>query len=267
MANTYAANSGFKDEVAFTEGNLVMADLNSEDVREEDFNEIGSITEFSFSNTFTETTVKETRTGLGNITNNIITDKETEVTITMKSITAYNLNLALLGSSVEQAAATSQSVTKTLKAGFVYDLGEQLIDSSTIVITDNATGAITYEEGKNYVVDDSGLIKILTEAQQTAAGAVENITAAGVLSDIAFDSVDSTAVQAFTQNQINKYCVFGGINKVDGKFYKVIVPKLSLQPSDGVGFISPDAETLITVTAKCLTSPAYPTISPFKVIK
>lgn len=266
MANTFAANSGFQDEVAFTEGNLVMADLNSEDVREEDFTEIGSITEFSFSNTFTETNVKETRTGKGNITNSIITDNETTLTITMKSITAYNLNLALLGSSTAQVV-TSQTKTKTLKANFVYDLGDQLIDASSIVIVDTATGAVTYVENVNYVVDGSGLIKILTEAQQTANGADDIIAAAGVECEIAFSSIDSTKIQAFTQNSIKKYCVFGGINKVDGKFYKVIVPKLSLQPSDGIGFISPDAETLITVTAKALTSPAYPAASPYSIIK
>lgn len=265
MAQTFAQNAGDKDVIAFTEGNLVFADLDENGIAGDEFTEVGSLTEFSFSQSFVENEIKETRSGFGNITENFITDKQVEVTLTIQSITAYNLRNAMLGELTENTGGVSATVERSVKGGKTYLLSNEMIDRSTIVVADDATTpTVTYELGKNYDLDNTGLLKILPEAIQTARGAATVLPDATPTTVFAtFTTVDSSKIQAFKVNTIKKYAVFGGINKVDGKFYKIVVPEFSINPSDTLPFLSPDANQTITITAKALFSSVYPDQSPF----
>lgn len=259
------------EDYLVTEGVGSVSSIDANDTISSGFRNLGSLTSVNFSHDITELEIKETMTGNGLTTASLVTDKNVEVTLTFKNFSVENYELFTLGNitTVAGAPATETNVTAYVNAegdaSYGIFNGGRLIDASTLVITDNATGAITYEEGKNYEADGAGYA-IYSVADQTAKGAANIINDSDAL-DFAYTLEAQKKVQAFQKNSIEKFFSFNGINKITGENISVIIPKLSINPSDGIEFLSPDAEGTTTITAKALTSKAYPDSAPYSISK
>ncbi len=262
--NSLQSKIGNTDEYLVTEGLAMIAPIDAQDQISGAFRNVGSLTDLTISHTFTEVEIKETQTGEGNTAASFITDKEVEVSFTIKDFSAENFQLLSLGDSTAVPAAAGEAGTQTVDPEGYYRIGK-LITSSTFVLTDDGA-TITYEEGKNYEVDDGGYFFIYSEADQTAKSAA-NIIGAATVVDYTYDVPAQTQVDGFTNNTLNNYFSFDAVNKLTGEHVLVELPKVAINPSDAVPFLSPDAEGTATITAKAIISKAFPDFGSYRVSK
>jgi hypothetical protein len=262
---------GIGDKVASNEKFLVSEGVgllslinSSTDAKVGGMRDLGSLTEVSFSHTFSEVEIKETRSGNGNTAASFITDKEVEVTLTFKSFEADNLVLFTLGDLTSIASAVAKTGSQTVDTGWYYQL-DDLADFSTnaFVLTGNG-GTPVYEEGKNYEIDGSGTFHIYSDSIQTSKGAAVNIADATEVF-YTYDVPAYSKVVAFKNNVLNRYFSFNSIDKITGEHIRIDVPKLALNPSDSINFMSPDAEGVTTITAKALVSKTYTDSFPYSI--
>lgn len=256
--NSLQSKIGTTDEYLVTEGLAMIAPLDEQDVISGGFENLGSLTDISFSHTFTEVEIKETQTGNGLTAASFITDKEVEVSLTFKSFSAKNLELLSLGSSTINTATTGQTGSQVIgEQGKYYRMGN-LVDSSTTAPVFTGTGGTpTYVEGTDYEYDDGGYFFVIEGGAITANSEVE----------YTYDTPEYTDIQAFQNNVLNKFMSFDAVNKLTGEHVLIEVAKLAINPSDAIPFLSPDAEGTATLTAKALVSVAYPDLAPYNVKK
>lgn len=273
MANkSLAKKIGNQDEYLVAEGTLVVADADASGNILSAFRRVGSLAEFSFSHEVDETEIRESESGNSKITETIYNNPTATLTMGLRSFTGPNYNIMTLGNSTDKTAAVAETQTNiTVKAGEVHSVGTIITtDTNPFVMTDNATGLITYEEGKNYEVGESGLFEIYSEAQQTNLGAANIIDATtGVVVDITYDTPLAEEIQAFQNNVVYKALQFGVVKKSGGQSeeFLVKVPLIAISPSDGISFLSPEDPAVATVTGKCLDSKINPAQSPYVIIK
>lgn len=262
--NSLQSKIGTADEYLVSEGLALIAPVDDQDAISGAFSNIGSVTECSISNTFTEVEIKETQTGNGLTAASFITDKEAELTLTLKNFSKETLKLLSLGSSVSLAAATGETGTETVDPEGYYRIGK-LVEANTFVLTGTG-GTPVYEEGKNYEVDAGGFYFIYSEAKQTEKGAAVNIAAATAV-EYTFDTPAFDQIKGFDNNVLNNFFSFDAVNKLTGEHVLIEIPKLSINPSDTIPFLSPDAEATATITAKAVISKAYPEMGSYRISK
>lgn len=263
--NSLQSKIGTTDEYMVNEGIALVAPIDSTtDGITGGFRNLGSVADISLSHTFTEVEIKETQTGNGNTAASFITDKEVEITMTLKSFSKENFKLLSLGNSTSLTAATAEAGTQTVSPESYYRIGK-LVEASSFVLTDDG-GVITYEEGKNYEVADGGYFYIYSEAKQTEKGAAEIISADTVV-DYTYNTPDFDQIVGFANNSLNNFFSFDAVNKLTGEHVLIEIPKLSINPSDAIPLLSPDAEATATLTAKCIISKAFPEMGVYRISK
>lgn len=256
MANL-AAQMGTKDEFLINEGSAYIAFVDEFDKINTSMFSLESLADVSFSHTYTTLDIKETQSGNGNVALSLPLDKTVEVTLTLKNFSEKTLKLLMLGSSTLNEAATSKEKQIDIyDKDAYYDINE-LLDESKELIVQNEDKTTDYVLNTDYKYDDSGIIYI------TADSSIEENS---VLT-LTFDTVEYSNIQAFTQSSLSVYLTFNAISKADGKYSTVKIGKLSINPSDAIPFLSPDAEGTATITGKALVSSAYPELSPYSVKK
>ncbi len=262
--NSLQSKIGTTDEYLVTEGLALLAPIDTTDAISGAFKNVGSVTDLSLSHTFTEVEIKETQTGNGNTAASFITDKEVELTFTIKNFSKENFKLLSLGNSTTLAAATGVTGSATVDPEGYYRVGK-LIENGTFVFTD-VGAATTYEEGINYDVDDGGFFYIYSTAKQTELNAAAIISAASDV-EYTYNTPDFDQIVGFANNSLNNFFSFDAVNKLTGEHVLIEIPKLSINPSDAVPFLSPDAEATATITAKAIISKAYPEMGVYRISK
>ncbi len=96
------------------------------------------------------------------------------VNLLLEDINLANLQLVMQASLNAIALDSAKSTVREVRLGRKSYLGT--LNTTITSLTDTATGLITYEEDKNYVVSKAnGAVYWMTDAEQTAAGAVVNL--------------------------------------------------------------------------------------------
>jgi hypothetical protein len=265
MANGIGDKVASNDKFLVSEGVGAIGLIDgTTDARIGGLTDLGSLTEVSFSHTFSEVEIKETRSGNGNTAASFITDKEVEVTLTFKSFSAQNLVLFTLGDLTAVAAQVAKTGGETVDTEKFY-IVDDLVDLTNNAFALTGTGGTpVYEEGKNFEVDSGGMYYIYSEAVQTSKSATVNISDATVV-EFTYDVPDYSKIVAFKNNVLNRFFSFNSIDKITGEHIRIDVPKLALNPSDSINFMSPDAEGVTTITAKALVSKTYTDSFPYSI--
>ncbi len=107
---------------------------------------------------------------------------------------------------------------------------------NSVVVTDS-TGATTYTENTDYVVDaDAGMIKPLSSG---SIGEGDSM-----LVDYAYGALSGDKITGATQPLVNVAIIFSGKNVYTGEAARVEVFKASIRPSSAVDFLSEDTQEL-----------------------
>lgn len=196
------------------QGNLLLAEIVNGVVQ--GFRHVGNVPALTI--TGEQTTLEHKESTSGQRATDLRLTQETKVGM---NFTAENMdadNLALL-SYGDKASVTGASVTaEVITARLGYTIGLAHIDVSNVVVTDNATGTVTYVEGTDYTVNaEVGSINVLSTG---------NISDAELL-DVDYDFGDQTEVRALTQSRKTYAARFEGLNTVDGKAVLVEINKVS----------------------------------------
>jgi hypothetical protein len=176
---------------------------------------LGNVSALAISNSVTSFDHRESITGQRAIDLRLTQALDINLAMTVESFTNENIALALFGDVDTVASAVGATITTPpVLLGFVYPLDK--LNVSNVVVTDNATGLITYVEGDNYALDAaSGSIRVFTAAEQAAAGAANLIAASDVL-DVEFDHEAQFLINAQTQPRPEIALRFEGLNTAKG---------------------------------------------------
>lgn len=162
---------------------------------------------------------KECITGQRAIDLRIVTEINVTVSLEVESLTADNLALAFFGN---QTAVTAGSVTDEAVTAVIPAAGEtntivalEHIKVSNVVVTDAATGMITYADDSvaangNYLLDaDAGSIAFL---DATAQGAASDAISDGDELHVSYDYDAYVLFDALTTAAPEKWLRFEGLN-------------------------------------------------------
>jgi len=188
--------------------------------------------------------------GVRSLADEFISERSGTLNITLQSAHAENLKIALFATSnkLSASAGTDETIAVKVYTDGTNRLGNRFILSLTEV-TDG--DLITYEEGKNYVIEYS-TIYILSVAEQTAAGAA-NIIDDGDVIEITGKFMETIVLNGFTVDKIETAMIFTGFNISKGQKnpLELYCPRLSFLPSSfdllsdaGFGTISLSASIL-----------------------
>lgn len=188
---------------------------------------------------------KESQSGSRAIDLSIVQEKKGTFTFTVEELSLANIALGFWGDVVDVSAGTAVTATITAKLGYKVPIrGRNNLTS--VVITDNATGLITYEFGatenaagsKNGYYDAVyGTVYVFPTATQTSRGAAANITE-GQLLDVDFNSGAVQRVEAFTVSSQERFLRFEGLNTIDDSPVMIEIPKASFDPLTGYNLIN-----------------------------
>ena len=228
--------------------NLALIDYNDAVVSV--FKDVGTVSEITLTPANDKIEKKEYQSGKNNTVCENVISSDVEVSIVFTDLSSENIARFVYGDLVNNAASAAQTITKAVKIGGSTPLGKVLTDTTAIVVTDNATGAITYEEGKNYEIS-GGSIYVYSDAEQTANGAANNISEDEVL-DIVADLAEYDNIQAFTKSDLKLAGYFEGVNSAMGdKTITFDFPKMSFDPAE-LSVITPEEYGEVTVSGKLL---------------
>ena len=172
-----------------------------------------------------------------------VTQKTVTAAITMEEFSAQNLNLVLMGGTLETATQEGTPLTGvevTTVAGQFVSISEGTLRLSDIVVTDAASDpTTTYVEGTDYIVnEEAGLIMALSDG---------NISGICFVSATVADLTTST-VKALTESSVSGELWFVG-NPDVGPNWQVKGWQVELSLSGELSFISDDLAQ-ITVDAE-----------------
>lgn len=256
-----------QDKFLKTEGSITIYDLDANGFKVGKGLRLGSCETIAIGTTSTLQEYKETQSGLNQTVKTINTDIQTSLELSLFNINTETLAFLVAGEEAISAAATGETAVFDALGGGVYDLGATLIDAASLVLkSGTAPSEITYEEGKNYEVDASGVVVIYPAATQTTKGA------ANVISDTVeveltatFDSIKTSLIKAGQLTQVEKYVVFSGYNVLTEEYFKLECPKVSFAPSESLGLLQAEAAAA-PITGRVLASTAYPQYSPYAIL-
>ncbi|QQO38346.1 major tail protein [Vibrio phage vB_ValS_VA-RY-4] len=158
---------------------------------------------------------RESQTGARGVDRVVTTEVGATVSMTVENFIQENLALGLYGSSAAVEAAAGQSMKFNVMQGRVYALDHIAVEN--VVVDDGQDPVVmTYEEDKNYTVNtDAGSIRIMTEAEQTEAGAA-NVIADNTEIGVTYDFGDHKVLQGLeTSSAPVRALRFEGLNTVE----------------------------------------------------
>ena len=178
------------------------------------FRHMANVSELSFSHNVDTTNFKESTSGQRQIVLRHETGKEILVALTFQSFSKENVALAVFGDTTDVAAAVGVAVTKVVQTGLIYGFGK--VKVSNLVVTDTATGLITYVANQNFELDENaGSVRIFTAAEQAVSNG--GSPAADIIADaddltFTFDHEAQVQLESFTQPRIDVALRFEGLN-------------------------------------------------------
>jgi len=202
------------------------------------FRPVGNVPSVEIQNNITTFEHKESITGQRAIDLRLTQENKVAVNITLESFDKENLALSMYGNSSDITAASGVVFnTPPVILGAIYAMGKAPV--SSVAVTDTASGSTTYVEGDNYTLDAAtGSIRVLTAAEQTAAGAANSIAASDLLT-ITFDHDAQVKVDALTTPRPELYLRFEGLNTAKGNEPVVVeVFKFAPDPASAIALLS-----------------------------
>lgn len=145
----------------------------------------------------------------------MVTDKTAILSIQAQSSALRNLEIAMFAdTSIIAATGISADQTETLE---VYTDGNNPFKRFLLTLTKvtNEDGNVTYEEGKNFIID-YGSIHILSGAEQTAHGATVLIEDEDVIK-VTGKFMETAVLQGMTKDIVEKSILFTGMNVSQGQ--------------------------------------------------
>jgi hypothetical protein len=173
----------------------------------------------------------------------VITKSEQEIKFTLTDINRKNLALAMFGTDAVYAQTAGSTSTDELVTAY-HDtwvpLAHRNVDNTLAnvpIVTDHATGAVTYVEGTHYEIDyESGRIKALS------TGTITN----GEALDVDYEWLKSDGYSV-TGNAVNKFECFLRLLTLDQaneRNGQVVVYKAQIEPSGDIAWLTDDFATL-----------------------
>lgn len=170
-----------------------------------------------------------------------------ELSLGISDFKPDNIARLFFGDKSQVAAETTKTQTVTAYVGKMIDIDGILPEDTTNVIVEDAGGmGTTYVEGTDYVVERTGGISI--PAGSTIVDETEL--------DITYDTVATTKIEGFTKSDLYMKIVVRGYNNATQKYFKTIMHKVQLSPTDGFSFISPEAYNEATINGTLIASKA-----------
>ena len=254
------------DEFLKTEGTVVIYNIDANGFKTGKGLRLGSCESVAIGTTSTLQEYKETQSGLNQTVKTLNTDIQTSLELSLFNINPETLAFLVAGESEIKAATSDVTFEFDALGGDTVDLGSNLIDPSTFVLTSGSGPVVTYQEGKNYEIDGSGVVVFYTAAEQTAKGATVVISdTVAVEMTATFDAIKFSAIKAGQLTQVEKYVVFSGYNVITGKYFKLECPKVSFSPSESLGLLQAEAAAA-PISGRVLASTAYPDFSPYSIL-
>ena len=245
-----AINKNFRADVDsigwLTNGTLYFAILDANDNIVSGYESMGLVD--SIDATFETTKIdlfgslKSARSKFHTVT----TEKNGSVSIVFRNFAASNVAKYVYGDLTEVSAQTAK--TETIKAYLGKTVPLSGVVSANLSIE-------TFEEGKNYEVNEGSIYFYSTE-EQTALGALVNITE-GQDVEVTYDSEEVKEIQAFIKNSLKVALYFEGRNIADNNenAQKVWMHVVELSPST-LPLLSTEDFGSITVEGSLLASKA-----------
>lgn len=216
-------------ECYMVSGVLSFATLDASDNVVSGYEPVGNIEGLSFEPSTTKVSKNETMSGKNNKVIEIVTATDVALSIDFSEFSAGNIERFTFGTKADIAAAAAQLVEINAKLDTINPVGF-IMDSATAVVVTDDGATVTYEEGKNYEVQDSDIF-IYSTAEQTAKGAA-NLIAADAIIEITSDKKAQTEIKAFTNTELKVAARFTGVNTANEDEAIIIeLPKITLEPA------------------------------------
>lgn len=221
------------------QGALLIAERDSVTGKPKGYTHVGNVPELKISISVSVDEHKESTTGQRAVDKRRTTETKVSVSATLESLNKDNLAMALRGTAASVVAGTVTDEPVTAYLGKTSAL--EHIKVSAVVVKDAATGLITYEENKNYLVNaEAGSLTILSAAEQTGRGAAEQISDGKAL-EVSYSYAAQETIDAMT-GAAKDYCLrFEGLNTADNNRAVVVeVFKFSSDPLKELSLIGDD---------------------------
>lgn len=229
MARVYNYNGDKGGLPVVTNGRIALADRDENGIA----SAFKSVTYFSQAGIALSTTPQQLFSsikGVRSLADEFISERSGTLNLTLQSAHAQNLKIALFATSnkIAPSAGTDETIAIKVYTDGTNRFGNRFILSLTEV-TDG--DAITYEEGKNYIVEYS-TIYILSVAEQTAAGATNIINDEDII-EVTGKFMETIVLNGFTVDKIETAMIFTGFNISKGQKnpLELYCPRLSFLPS------------------------------------
>lgn len=223
------------------QGIVLLAELDSNNVPL-GFRNIGNVADLKLAIEVEVETKKETSTGQRATVLRLEKEKTASFSAVVEDLSKETLAMALRGTAAAVPADSVEDEAIIARLGLTVPLEHPGV--STVVVT-NSAGTTTYELDKNYTINaETGSLNFLTDAEQTAAGATENIAdAADLLVD--YDHVAYDKVDALTEASKYYALRFEGLNTADSnKAVVVEIFRISADPLKELALINDEAAAM-----------------------
>ena len=239
MAQQFNHNALKKSTVLSSGGTFYTSDLNDDGTPTGEWKSGGVIDTATINIEVTNIEKKAPNFGVAVTVSKLVSDQTATLSMTSSEFDMEVLTDALYGSYAKVAEEAITGEEHNMIPGRYVQLDRlvKYVDGSGFIVTDVATGAITYEEGKNYVVDAAGAY-IMTVEEQTAAGAANVIPEIGEEGSFDYTGEAIEKIEGFEKTQVKKAVRFVGISLDDNKKYLVTIPQASFNPTDGMPLIA-----------------------------
>lgn len=180
----------------------------------------------------------------------VVDERNGTIELIFDDFTNENISKYTYGEVVKSESQTGK--IETIKAYLDSTIPLKGIVSGALTVKN---GADTYEEGKNYEVNE-GSIFFYSTAEQTAKGALENI-AEGTVVTVTYDSKASSKIQSYIKDSLVVALYFEGRNIAnnDNEVEKVLLHKVQLDPTS-FPVLARDEIASVTVNGSLLPSKA-----------
>lgn len=233
-------------------GTLYAYDLNSSDVQSSRARSLGFCDGVDLTSEVSKVSLYASNFGpRAKVRENVI-EQNVNISIILRDTQPENVAMALFGSTSDQVAEVAKSETALAYTNGILIL-DSLIDSlgTAPVLTDTATGLVTYELGatKNYVLNEGSIW--INEDQSGATTPIVD----GESIDVVYDTIATTTIEGFEDSSKTVGLYFEGENiSENGELVKVEIYKVSLDPTDNYSILSSEDYVTLTINGSVLAS-------------
>ena len=217
------------------QGSLLVSERDSATGKPRGFVPLGNVPSLEISIAITKFEHKESETGQRAIDLTIVQEKNATFTMTLESLSAFNLALAFWG---EYAIIPPAVIADEALSAFSFDMPiplshVNLLDIPVPVVTDG--DVVEYDVGADYTIDlKNGTITFVTGGAIVLDQDIE----------VSYSHGGYTKVDAFTVTSQERYLRFQGLNTVDGKPVIIDLYRASLDPVSGYNLINEEIGSL-----------------------